>query len=109
MKKYIKLGLIVFALAGCGGYVKNQGGSENLVRLDVEPVGCKMLYKMQTTASYYEISDAYRYLENNIVERATGANAYWVEKQSTVQNDWTMFGPERSFVFDVRVYNCPNL
>ena len=109
MKKYLKFGLIALVLVVCGGYVKNQGGSENLVRFDTEPTGCKMLYKMQTSASYYEIADAYRYVENTIVERGTNANAYWVENQTTQQNDWTMFGPERSFVFDVRVYNCPNL
>lgn len=109
MKKYLKFILVTLVLAGCGNYVKNQGGSENLVRFDVEPKGCKMLYKMQTVASYYEIADAYRYLENNIAERGGDANAYWVEKQSTRQNEWTMFGPERSYVFDVKTYNCPNL
>ena len=109
MKKCLKFGLVALVLISCGNYVKNHGGSENLVRFDVEPVGCKMLYKMQTIASYYEIEDAYRYLENNIVENGTEANAYWVEKQTTKQNEGTVFGPERSFVFNVRVYNCPNL
>lgn len=109
MKKCLKIGLVVLALVGCGGYVKNEGGSENLVRLDTEPKDCKMLYKMQTVASYYEIADAYRYLENNIAARGDDANAYFVEKWKTKQNDWTMFGPERSYVFDVKVYNCPNL
>ena len=110
MKKCLKFGLVALALVGCGGYVKTEKGAENLVRLDVEPKGCKFLYTVQAEASYYEISDAYRYLENRIAVQSNGnANAYLVTKKETKQNEWVMFGPEHSYAFEAKVYHCPNL
>ena len=45
MKKCLKFGLVALVLIGCGNYVKNHGGSENLVRFDVEPVAVKCSIK----------------------------------------------------------------
>lgn len=110
MKKYFGLVVSVLVLAGCGGYVKSENGSDNLVRLEREPSGCNFLYTINAEASVYELPDAYRYLENRIAEKTDKkANAYFVIKQTTRQNEWVMFGPERSYVFEAKVYNCPNL
>lgn len=110
MKKYIGMVLSILVLTGCTGYVKSENGSDNIARLDAEPKGCKFLYTMQTEASYYEVSDAYRYLENRIASQSAdkNPNAYYVTKKTTKQNEWVMFGPERSYVFEAKVYNCPN-
>ena len=109
MKKYLLLCGVMLSVAACGGLVKNKNGSDFLTRLDKEPIGCTFLYKIQTDVSVYNIEDAHRYMENAIVEKAISGNAYWITSQATKQNDWVIFGPERSFVLNANVYNCPHL
>ena len=109
MKNVFLLCGIMLSVAACGGLVKNKNGSEFLTRLDKEPIGCTFLYKIQTDVSVYNIEDAHRYMENAIVEKAISGNAYWITSQATKQNDWVIFGPERSFVLNANVYNCPHL
>lgn len=109
MKNVFLLCGIMLSVAACGGLVKNKNGSEFLTRLDKEPIGCTFLYKIQTDVSVYNIEDAHRYMENAIVEKAITGNAYWITSQATKQNDWVIFGPERSFVLNANVYNCPHL
>ena len=110
MKNYLR-GIsyaLVLGLAACGGYIKNQNGSEYLVKLDAEPVGCKFLYKLESEVSVYDAEDARRYLENRIMDQARPGNAYLITSQRTRPNEWVVFGPERSFVLAANVYNCPN-
>jgi len=109
MKKVFALAVVLASLAGCGGLVKNQNGSENLVKLSAEPVGCVFLYKLETEVSVYDIDDARRYMENRIVDQARPGNAYWITSQRTKPNEWVVFGPERAFVLVANVYDCPNL
>ena len=109
MKKIFAVMALLGLLSGCGGLVKNENGSENLVKLTAEPVGCTFLYKLESEVSVYDIDDARRYLENRIVDQARPGNAYWVTSQRTKPNEWVVFGPERAFVLVANVYDCPNL
>lgn len=109
MRNLLLLCGIMLSVAACGGLVKNKNGSEFLTRLDAEPIGCAYLYKIQTDVSVYNVEDARRYMENAIVEKTVSGNAYWITSQTTKQNDWVLFGPERSFVLNANVYNCPHL
>ena len=104
MKKIIA-GLSVLLLAACGGLIKNENGSQYLVKLDSEPIGCTFLYKLESEVSVYDIDDARRYLENRIVDQARPGNAYWI---TTKPNEWVIFGPERAFVLVANVYDCPH-
>ncbi|MDR0726960.1 MAG: hypothetical protein LBF37_02755 [Rickettsiales bacterium] len=99
---------LVLGLAACGGYVKNHNGSEYLVQLESEPVGCVYLYKLESEVSVYDADDARRYLENRIADQARPGNAYWITSQRTRPNEWVVFGPERAFVLAANVYDCPN-
>lgn len=107
MKKILMLGA-VFMLAACNGFIKNENGSQYLLQLDAEPVGCTFLYKLESEVSVYAAEDAKRYLENRIVDQARPGNAYWITSQRTKPNEWVIFGPERSFVLVANVYDCPN-
>lgn len=107
-KKFLSLLLCLFLLA-CGGYIKNENGSEYLVKLDAEPVGCVFLYKLESEVSVYDAEDARRYLENRIADQSRPGNAYWVTSQRTRPNEWVVFGPERAFVLTANVYDCPNV
>ncbi|MDR2412803.1 MAG: hypothetical protein LBD50_01155 [Rickettsiales bacterium] len=108
MKKIFALYSLLFALSSCGGYIKNENGSEYLVKLDGEPAGCVYLYKLESEVSVYDADDARIYLENRIADQARGGNSYWITSQRTRPNEWVVFGPERAFVLAANVYDCPN-
>lgn len=108
MKKTLFALFVAMGLAACGGYIENQNGSEYLVQLDGEPVGCVYLYKLESEVSVYDADDARRYLENRIADQARPGNAYWITSQRTRPNEWVVFGPERAFVLVANVYDCPN-
>ena len=108
MKKIFSI-LIVLLLAACGGLIKNENGSQYLVQLDAEPIGCTYLYKLESEVSVYDADDARRYLENRIVDQARSGNAYWIVNQRTKPNEWVIFGPERAFILTANVYDCPNV
>lgn len=106
MKKII---LFIFVIiSGCSGLVKNENGSQNLVRLESEPIGCTYLYKIESEVSVYDVEDARRYLENKIIDQTRPGNAYMITSQRTRPNEWMVFGPERAFVLNANVYDCPN-
>ncbi|MBN1325029.1 MAG: hypothetical protein JW974_02320 [Alphaproteobacteria bacterium] len=106
--KKIALCALLFALSACGGFIKNENGSEYIVKLDSEPVGCVFLYKIESEVSVYDAGDARRYLENRIADQARPGNAYFITNQRTRPNEWVIFGPERAFVLTANVYDCPN-
>ena len=106
MKKVFAI-LSLVLLTACGGMVKNQNGSQYLVQLEAEPIGCTFLYKLESEISVYDAEDARRYLENRIVDQARPGNAYWITSQRTRPNEWVIFGPERAFVLVANVYDCP--
>ncbi|MBR1380549.1 MAG: hypothetical protein IJ560_03085 [Alphaproteobacteria bacterium] len=108
MKKLLAF-VSVLGLCACGGYIKNQNGSEYLTQLDAEPSGCTFLYKLESEASVYDADDARVYLENRIADQARPGNAYLITSQRTKPNEWVMFGPERSFVLTANVYDCPRV
>lgn len=108
MKKTIAIFGALFALASCGGMIKNENGSEYLTQLNAEPIGCTFLYKLESEVSVYDADDARRYLENRIADQARPGNAYWITSQRTRPNEWVIFGPERSFVLTANVYDCPH-
>ena len=108
MKKYLFMFLAAATLFGCGGYIKNENGSEYIKQLDGEPIGCTFLYKLESEVSVYDQDDARRYLENRIADQARPGNAYWIVSQRTKPNEWVIFGPERSFVLVANVYDCPH-
>jgi hypothetical protein len=101
-------GVLCFALAACSGLVNNENGSEYLVQLKAEPIGCTYLYKLESETSVYDMDDARRYLENRIVDQGRNGNAYWITSQRTSPNEWVVFGPERAFILAANVYSCQN-
>ena len=108
MKKFFALCAVLFSVVACGGMIKNENGSQYLVQLDAEPIGCTFLYKLESEVSVYDVDDARRYLENRIVDQARTGNAYWITSQRTKPNEWVIFGPERAFVLVANVYDCPH-
>lgn len=106
MKK--ALFLIPLVLFGCGGYVQNENGSENLIRFEDKPYDCRFLYNLESDVAVYDEDDAIRYLENKIAEQENPGNAYWIVSQKTRHNPSAIFGPKETYVFKASVYDCPN-
>ncbi len=108
MKKIFGLIAVVLLAGACSNLIKNENGSEYLVQLQGEPVGCTYLYKLESEVSVYDSDDARRFLENKIADQARPGNAYWITSQRTKPNQWVVFGPERAFVLAANVYECAN-
>ena len=108
MKKIFAIFAVLVSVAGCSNMIKNENGSQYLVQLDAEPIGCTFLYKLESEVSVYAAEDARRYLENRIADQARPGNAYWITSQRTKPNEWVIFGPERAFVLVANVYDCPH-
>ncbi len=108
MKKIFAILAVLVSVVGCGNMIKNENGSQYLVQLDSEPIGCTFLYKLESEVSVYAAEDARRYLENRIADQARPGNAYWITSQRTKPNEWVIFGPERAFVLVANVYDCPH-
>ena len=100
--------LLFLLLVGCGGYIQNENGSENIKRLDSKPDNCTFLYKIESDVSVYDEDDARRYLENRIMDQEKTGNAYWIVSLRTRQNPSAIFGPKNSFIFVANVYDCPD-
>ena len=109
MKKFFAILSALFIFTGCSNMIKNENGSQYIVQLDAEPIGCTFLYKLESEVSVYAAEDARRYLENRIADQARPGNAYWITSQRTKPNEWVIFGPERAFVLVANVYDCPRV
>ena len=101
MKKILIFSSII--LAACAETTKEETG---LIRVTAEPKNCEYLYTVTTSVTNYDISDAYDYLEQRILEQDTVGNTYYITREDTVKNDGVIFGPENTFKFKTKVYNC---
>ncbi|MCL2017958.1 MAG: hypothetical protein FWG80_04285 [Alphaproteobacteria bacterium] len=107
-KYFLLLAICPVLITGCGSWVKPAPGSEALVRIDAEPIGCNFLYKIDSEVTAYKESDAEQYLRNRIVDRLQGGNVYWVISQRTRPNDGNIVSPRQSFLLTANVYDCPD-
>jgi hypothetical protein len=85
----------------------NESGS-GLTRLTEEPKDCEFLYNLDSVVTNYNITDAYEYIENSILEQRNfiGDSYYVVNENITENAGRTIFGPEHTYKFKVRVYKC---
>ena len=107
MKKYLSFIIVAIAMVGCGGYIKNENGSENIRQLDKEPNGCLYLYKIESTVSVYKQDDAQRYLANSIANQSRPGNAYLIIDKRVKENEGAIFGPDERYIYTAKVYECP--
>ncbi len=102
MKKSIAL-ISLIALAGCA---TTTGAGNGLTRLESEPKNCEYLYTLNSSVSTYKINDAYDYVEKSILEQKSLGDSYYIAEQSVSKNAGAVFGPDKTFKFNVKVYNC---
>ena len=102
------MSVLLLSVAACTNTVKVDDGADALVQLNNKPNNCVYLYKLDAEASLYSHDDAIRYLKNRIVAQNKSGDAFWLERDETVQNSWVMFGPEHKYLMTARVYDCGN-
>ncbi len=93
----------LIALAACAQATDAGNG---LIRLNGEPTNCEYLYTIDSSATTYNLSGAYDFLEKTILEQKVLGDSYYVVNQNTVENPDAIFGPKNTFKFKVKVYNC---
>ena len=102
MKKIVTC-FVMLGLSACATPTKIDNG---LTRLEHEPVNCKFLYTLNTSATTYKIIDAYDYVEKSILEQEYFGDSYYISEENIADNVGPMFGPEHTYKFKVKVYNC---
>lgn len=102
MKKYMLLVSLV-ALSACA---TTTDAGTGLVRLDSEPKNCEYLYTLDSSATNYKLTGAYEYLEKTILEQEKIGDSYYIVKQDITEIPDTFFGPDKTFKFKVKVYDC---
>lgn len=104
MKKIVTC-FVMLGLAACAAQTKIDNG---LTRLEHEPMNCKFLYTLNTSATTYKIVDAYDYIEKSILEQEYYGDSYYITEENIADNVSAIFGPEHTYKFKVKVYNCNN-
>jgi len=101
--------LFLFSLlAACSvGTIERSPGTEFLMPLNDEPVGCTLLYRLEVDAVARNQRDAIQFLENKIVEQPRTANAYWITSIRMVPRDRAVVGKQQAYVVNANVYRCP--
>ena len=103
MKKSLVL-LSVLGLAACATTKDNGNG---LTRLNAEPKNCEFVYTLDSSAATYTLSDAYDYMEKSILEQQNYiGDSYYIVDETVLDNPGAIFGPEHTYKFKVKVYNC---
>ena len=103
MKKSIVL-LSLIGLCACATTQKSDNG---LIRLDKEPTNCEFLYNLDSSVTTYKVSGAYDYVEKSILEnRDFIGDSYYVVHEDIIDNEGAIFGPEHTYKFKVKVYDC---
>lgn len=101
MKKTLLILPII--LAACAG---TTGAGNGLSRFDIEPKNCEYLYTMNSTVTTYNESDAYDYIEKDIIAQNKTGDSYYIANANIIENDDAIFGLKNTFKFKVKVYNC---
>ena len=101
-----KLALFLL-LAACVEAVEKAPGTENLIPIHDEPVGCRLLYRLEVDALTRDKNDAVQFLENKIAAEQRPGNAYWITSIRTSPREGVVFGREHSYIVAANVYKCP--
>ena len=102
MKKTLLL-CPVIALCACA---TTTGAGNGITRLYAEPTNCEFLYNLDSNVTTYKIADAYDYIEKSILEQKSLGDSYYISNENVVDNVGAVFGPEHTYKFKVKVYNC---
>lgn len=103
MKKSIFL-LSLAALCGCA---TTQNLGNGLTRLNEEPKNCDFLYNLDSSVTTYKLSGAYDYIEKSILEnKDLIGDSYLIVNEDVIDNVGAIFGPEHTYKFKVKVYDC---
>ena len=103
MKKSIAL----ISLMGLCACATTQNPDNGLFSLKEEPKNCEFLYNLDSSVTTYKISGAYDYVEKSILEnKSLIGDSYYIVNEDIIDNVGAVFGPEHTYKFKVKVYDC---
>ena len=102
----MKKTLLICSLIGLTACATTNDVGNGLTRLESEPKNCEYLYSLDSSVTTYKLADAYDYVEKTILEQKSLGDSYYIVNQDIVENVGAIFGPEHTYKFKVKVYNC---
>ncbi len=102
MKKF----LLFCGMIGLAACATSTDAGNGLIRLESEPKNCEYLYSLDSSVTTYKLSSAYDYVEKSILEQKKLGDSYYIVDESVLDNVGAIFGPEHTYKFKVKVYNC---
>jgi len=102
MKKILLI-CSVIGLCACANTTTEE--SNGITKLNAEPKDCQYSHSINTTMTSYKISDAYDFLEKQIIEDGLG-DTYYIVSEDILENEDAVFGPKHSFKLKAKVYKC---
>ena len=103
----MKKNLILISVLGLCACAQTTNSGNGLIRLTEEPKNCEFLYTLDSSVSTYKLADAYDYVEKSILEQKNFiGDSYLVVNEDVVDNVGAIFGPEHTYKFKVKVYDC---
>lgn len=102
----MKKSICLISLLGLCACATGDKVSNGLTRLQSEPKDCEFLYNLDSSVTTYKLSDAYDYVEKSILEQKSLGDSYYVANENVLDNVGAIFGPEHTYKFRIKVYNC---
>ncbi len=103
----MKKSLVLMSLIGLCACATTQNAGNGLTRLTEEPKNCEFLYTLDSSVTTYKLSGAYDYIEKSILENTSLiGDSYYIVNEDVIDNVGAIFGPEHTYKFKVKVYDC---
>lgn len=102
----MKKSLVFISLLALCACTKATDAGNGLTRLQSEPTDCEFLYTLDSNIMTYKLSEAYDYLEQSILQQKTLGDSYYIVNEDIFDNSGAIFGPDHTYKFKVKVYNC---
>ena len=103
----MKKSIVLMSLIGLCACATTQNSGNGLTRLTEEPKNCEFLYNLDSSVTTYKLSGAYDYVEKSILEnKSLIGDSYYIVNEDLIDNVGAIFGPEHTYKFKVKVYDC---
>ena len=103
----MKKSIVLMSLIGLCACATTQNSGNGLTRLTEEPKNCEFLYNLDSSVTTYKLSGAYDYVEKSILENnSLIGDSYYIVPEDVIDNVGAVFGPEHTYKFKVKVYDC---
>lgn len=102
----MKKSIVLLSLIGLCACATTTDSGNGLTRLTEEPKNCEFLYTLDSSVTTYKLTDAQDYVEKVILKQKVLGDSYYIVNENILDNAGAIFGPDHTYEFKVKVYNC---